>query len=110
MIRAMTGRSVAVAVPAVLAREQPIQGIQQVIVRSGPDLQYHQTRGRMRHEQREQSVLRLDVGEERRTGRGQVGEAAGAPRPNGQEARVYGKMLRSASRRRPMPPIAGADS
>jgi hypothetical protein len=58
----------------------------------------------------EQAVLGLDVGEERRAGRGQVGQAAGRSGPDRELTRFYGKMLRSASRILPRPPIAGTDS
>jgi hypothetical protein len=62
------------------------------------------------HEHGEQAVAGLDVGEERRAGRGQVGQAARSPSSYGELASVYGKMLRSASRILPRPPIAGTDS
>jgi hypothetical protein len=62
------------------------------------------------HEDREQAVLGLDVAQERRAGRGQVGQAAGRPGPDRKLARLYGKMLRRASRILPRPPMAGTDS
>jgi hypothetical protein len=64
----------------------------------------------VRHEHREQAVAGTDVGEERLAGGGQVGQAAGRPGPDRELPGLYGKMLRRASRIRPMPPIAGADS
>ena len=98
------------AVPAVLAREQPVEGIEQVVIRSGPDLDDDQPGGGVRDEQGEETVLGLDVAQERGARRGQVGETAGRARPDGEVPRLYGKMLRRASRMRPMPPPAGADS
>jgi hypothetical protein len=64
----------------------------------------------VRHEDREQAVLRVEVAEERGAGRGQVGQAAGRPGPDRELASLYGKMLRRASRILPSPPIAGTDS
>jgi hypothetical protein len=65
----------------------------------------------VRDEDRQQAVaVSGDVGRERRTGGRQVVQPSAIPRPDRQLARVYGKMLRIASRRRPMPPPAGADS
>ena len=64
----------------------------------------------MRDEDGEQAVGRLDVGQERGAGRGQVGDATGRTRPDRELAGLYGKMLRRASRMRPSPPMAGADS
>jgi hypothetical protein len=63
------------------------------------------------HEQRQEAVTvagRLGC-EPRAVGR-EVEQAAAAPRPDGQLLRVYGKMFRMASRIRPKPPPAGADS
>jgi hypothetical protein len=62
------------------------------------------------HEHRKEAVVRTDVGEERLARGGQVGQAAGRARPDRELPGVYGKMLRRASRIRPIPPIAGADS
>jgi hypothetical protein len=64
----------------------------------------------MRHEDREQAVLGAHVADERGAGRGQIGDAARGTSPDREFPRLYGKMLRSASRIRPRPPIAGADS
>jgi hypothetical protein len=97
-------------VEPVLARQQPIERVDQVVVGTGPDLDDDQPGGRVRDEDRQQAIARLDVGQERGTGRGQVGNAARRTGPDRELASLYGKMLRSASRIRPSPPIAGADS
>jgi hypothetical protein len=64
----------------------------------------------VRHEDREEPVLGADIIDEGGTGRGQVGQPARRAGPDRQLSGVYGKMLRKASRMRPRPPIAGADS
>ena len=110
MIGAVAGRPVAVPVPAVLARQQTVEGVQQVVVGARPHLEDDQPRGGVRDEQRQQSVGRPEVIQEGGAGGRQVGDATCGPGPDGEGARLYGKMLRSASRIRPSPPIAGADS
>lgn len=110
MVGAVTGRPVTVAVPAVLAWQQSVERVEQVVVRSGPDLEDDDAGRGVGDEHRQQAILRLDVGEERDAGRREIGDAARGPGADRQSARLYGKMLRRASRRRPMPPIAGADS
>jgi hypothetical protein len=64
----------------------------------------------VRHKDRQQPLPGLDVGEEGRALAGEIRQPAARAGPDGQLARLYGKMLRSASRRRPRPPRAGADS
>jgi hypothetical protein len=64
----------------------------------------------MRDEDGEQAIGRRDVLQERGAGRRQIGQAACRSGPDRQLASLYGKMLRSASRIRPSPPMAGADS
>jgi hypothetical protein len=64
----------------------------------------------MRHEDREETVLGAGVAEERRARGGQIREPACRAIPNRELSGLYGKMLRNASRMRPRPPIAGADS
>ena len=76
MIGAVTRRAVAVAVQPVLARQQSIQGVEEVIVGASPDLDDDEPGRGVRHEDREQPAVRPDVGEECAAGRGQVGEAA----------------------------------
>ena len=98
------------AVQAVLARQQPIERVDEVVVGARSDLDDDQPRGRVWDEDGEQAVGRLDVGQERGAGRGQVGDAAGRTRPDRELPSLYGKMLRRASRIRPSPPMAGADS
>jgi len=110
MVGAVAGRPVTMPVQPVLARQESIEGVEQVVVGASPDLDDDETRGRVRHEDREQPVAGIDIGEERRAGGGQVGQAAGRTGPDGELAGVYGKMLRSASRIRPRPPMAGTDS
>ena len=97
-------------VQPLLARKQSIERVEQVVVRTSADLDHDEARGRMRDEHRQQAVVRADVIEERRTGGGQVGETSGRTGPDAEFAGLYGKMLRSASRNRPIPPPAGADS
>jgi hypothetical protein len=65
----------------------------------------------VRDEHRQQPVLAGGrVGRERGAPLGQVEQPAPVARPDRQFARLYGKMLRMASRSRPRPPPAGADS
>jgi hypothetical protein len=110
VVGAVAGRSVAVAVEPLVAWQQPVEGGQQVVVRPGTDLDDDQPGRCVRDEDREQAIGRLDVGQERGTGRGQVGNASCRTGPDRELASLYGKMLRSASRIRPSPPMAGADS
>ena len=110
MVRAVAGRAVSMAVDPVLAGQHPVECIEQIVVRARPDLDDDEPGRGMGHEEREQAVLGGDVGEERGTGGGQVRQAARRSRADRELARLYGKMLRRASRRRPSPPIAGADS
>ena len=56
MVGAVTGRAVAVAVQPILARQQPIEGRHEVVVRPGPDLDDHEPGRRMGHEDRQQPV------------------------------------------------------
>ena len=104
MVGAVTGRAMAVAVPAIVARQQPVERGQQVVVRAGADLDDDEAGRGVRHEDRQQPVLGVDVGEERGALGGEIRQAAARAGPDGQLAGVYGKMLRSASRRRPRPP------
>ena len=110
MVGAVARRAVAVPVEPVLARQQPVERVEQVVVGPRADLDHDQPGRRVRDEDRQQPVVRLDVRQERGAGRGQVGQAAGRPGPDRELARLYGKMLRRASRILPRPPIAGADS
>lgn len=111
MVRAVARRAVPVAIPAVLTRQYPVQRIHEVVVRTGTDLEDDQTGRGVRDEDGKQAItVAGDVGQERGTGRGQVGQAAGGTGPNRELAGLYGKMLRRASRTRPRPPPAGADS
>lgn len=98
------------AVQAILARQQPVERVDEVVVGARSDLDDDEPGGRMRDEDGEQAVARLDVREERGAGGGQVGDATGRTGPDRELASLYGKMLRRASRIRPSPPMAGADS
>jgi hypothetical protein len=89
-------------------RQEPFEGGQEVVVRAGPDLDDHQPGCRMGHEDRQQAVGL--VGDERGARVGQVRKPRVGPGPDSDLGRPYGKMLRSASRMRPIPPPAGADS
>lgn len=98
------------AVLTLVPRQQPIQCRQEVGIRTGSDLDDHEPGRGVRDEQRQQSVLGVDVAQERGALAGQVRQPALRTRPDREVAGVYGKMLRSASRSRPRPPRAGADS
>jgi hypothetical protein len=100
-----------VAIAAIVARQQPVEGGHEIVVRAGADLSHDDARGRVRHEDVEQAVgVRPDLGDEARAGRRQVEESPARPGPDGQLALVYGKIDRRASRSRPRLPNAGADS
>jgi hypothetical protein len=65
----------------------------------------------VRHEDRQEAVAAVrGVRRERGAIGGEVDQAAVVAGPDRQLAALYGKMLRSASRSRPKPPPAGADS
>ena len=110
MVRAVARRAVAMAVKPVFAREQSIERVEEVVIGAGTDLDDDQPGRRVGNEDGEQAVLGLDIAQERRAGRGQVGQAARRPGPDRELASLYGKMLRRASRILPRPPIAGTDS
>lgn len=111
VVGAMAGRPVAVAVEPFIAREQPVEGVEEILVRAGARLDHHHARGGVRDEHRQQAVAVVGRGpDERLALGGQVEESAVAPGPDRDLARLYGKMLRMASRSRPSPPPTGADS
>ena len=111
MVGAMALGAVLVAVETFLAGHQTVQRGQQVLVGTGPDFDDHDARRRVRDEDREEAIaVAGDLVDEFDTVAGDIDQAAAAPRPDGQLARLYGKMLRSASRSRPSPPPTGADS
>jgi hypothetical protein len=110
VVRAVPARAVAMAVASFLARDESIQRGDQVVVRARADLDDHQPGGRMRDVDRQQPVSGTDLVKERLAGAGQVRQPPFRAGPNRQLACVYGKTLRSASRSRPNPPRAGADS
>ena len=80
MVGAMARRAVTVPIQAFLPRQQPVQGIEEVVVRPGAHLDDDEPRRGVRDEDREQPVVRLDVPDERGAGRSEVDETAPAPR------------------------------
>jgi hypothetical protein len=110
VVRAMTGRTMTVPVSHVIPWQEPVKDRQEIVVRPGTDLYDHEPGRGVRHEDRQQPVGGTDVGEERSTFGGEIRQPAARSGPDGKLARVYGKMLRRASRSRPRPPRAGADS
>ena len=111
MIGTMPGRPVAMAIERLIARQQAVERGQQVLVRAGAHLDHDEARGRMRDEDRQEPVATGGrVAREPGAIGGQVDEPAAATGPNRELLRVYGKMFRIASRSRPIPPPAGADS
>ncbi len=108
MVGAVAGRAVAMAVRAFVMGQESLQGGQEVVIRASPDLHDHEPGGGVGHEHGQQPVAL--VGDEPGARLGQVREARAVAGPDGELGRPYGKMLRSASRMRPSPPPAGADS
>jgi len=108
VVRTVSGRTVPVAVGPFLARQEPVERVDEVVVRPGADLHDDQSGGGVRDEQVEQPVSR--VRDEPGAVAGQVGQATPPAGPDRQLDRPQGKMLRSASRIRPSPPPAGVDS
>src|SRR4051794_7960694 len=97
--------------PPVVPRQYTIERRQGVVVGTGAELEDGDPGRRMWHEHGQQAVTAGSVlGDEPPAGIGQIREAALAARRDGELERVYGKIERSASRMRPSPPIAGADS
>jgi hypothetical protein len=113
VVRAVAGRAVPVAVGALHARQKTVERRHQVVVRARADLDDDESRRGMWDEDREEAVAQAvlgRLGDERLAGTSEVMQPAAAPRPDRQLARLYGKMLRIASRSRPSPPPTGADS
>jgi hypothetical protein len=111
MIGTVARRSVPVAIEPLLARQESIESRQQVVIGACPDLDDHQPGRRVGHEDRQEPVAAIrGRGREPGTVAGQVDQSPAAAGPDRQLAGLYGKMLRMASRRRPIPPPAGADS
>lgn len=111
MVGTVPWGAVTVAIEAILSREKAVQGIQQVVVGARADLQDDEAGRGVRDEDGQQAIVTTrDVREKRGAGRGQVGDPSSGARPDAELASLYGKMLRSASRRRPIAPPAGADS
>ncbi len=112
MVRAMAGGSVAMAVRALHARQQTVEGGHEVVVRARSDLDDDEPGRGVRDEDRQETVAVVigRLGGEGDAGGGEVVQAAAASGVDGQFAGLYGKMLRRASRSRPIPPPTGADS
>ena len=111
MVGTVPWGAVAVAVEAILAREKSVQGVHQVVVGPRANLQDDEAGRGVRHEDGQQAiVVTRHVREKRRAGRRKVGDPPGRAGPDAELTGLYGKMLRRASRRRPIPPPAGADS
>ena len=110
MVRPVPCRTVPVPVSRLLAGQQAVERGEQVGIRAGADLHDHQAGGGMGNEDRQQPVTRPDVVEEGRAVAREIGQPASRAGPDGQVASVYGKKLLRASRSRPRPPLAGADS
>jgi len=110
MVGAVARRAMAV-LPAIVAWQEPVERVEGILVGTGPELHDHEARRGVRHEDREQAVAAGGMFRDEPPARcGQVGEASVGTRSDREPERLYGKMLRRASRRRPSPPIAGADS
>jgi hypothetical protein len=111
MVGAVARRPVAVAVEPLLPRQQPIERGDQVLVRAGADLDDDKASRRVGHEHGQEPVPAIRcLGREPGALAGQVDQPAARPRPDRELAGPYGKMFRRASRSRPSPPAAGADS
>ena len=114
MIGTVPGRSMTVPVQPLVAGQQPVERREEIVVGAGADLDHDEAGRGVRDEHRQQPVAaagRLGgLGNKPGALARQVEEPAPRPRPDRQFAADYGKMLRSASRRRPRPPIAGAES
>ena len=111
MIGAVARGAVTMAVQPLFAWQEPVQRGEQIGIGARPDLDDDDACGGVRDEDRQETVA---AGRCRRRERGavvgQVDQAPVVTGPDRQLASVYGKMLRSASRMRPIPPPAGADS
>ena len=88
VVGAVAGRPVAVAVEPLVARQQPVEGGQQVVVRARADLDDHEPGRGMRHEDRQQAVVGATSATNAAQARGQVRQAAGRPGPDRELARV----------------------
>ena len=108
MVRAVARRAVTMPIDHLVAREQPVERGDEVVIRPGADLENDEPSGRVRDEDREEPV-RLGR-DEPGAGLGQVEQTARGAGLNAELVGPYGKMLRSASRIRPSPPPTGVDS
>jgi hypothetical protein len=110
VIRTVARSPVAVAVQRIVAWEEAIQGRDEIGVRAGPNLDDDQAGCGVGNEDRQETLARPDLVEKCLARAGEVRQTATGTSPNRDFAAVYGKMLRRASRSRPSPPRAGADS
>jgi hypothetical protein len=110
MVRAVARRAVAMPVPGLITWQQAIERSDQIGVGAGPDLDDDEAGRGVRNEDGQQAVDRVDLSQKGLAGTGEIGQPAALAGADRQLAGVYGKTLRSASRSRPSPPRAGADS
>jgi hypothetical protein len=73
VIRAVAGTAVPMA-PSVISRQELIERIEEVVVRSRPELDDHDPGGGVRHEHAEQAMARIGFGENFATGFAQVNQ------------------------------------
>ena len=99
VVRAMAGAAMPVD-PAIVAREQPIERLHEVLLRSRPELHDDDPAGRVRHEHVEQPVAR--AGDEALALARQVEQPAAPPGVDRQLERLHSTAVAasSASRRR----------
>jgi hypothetical protein len=76
--------------PSVIARQQSVQGLDQVVVGAGAELHDHHACRGMRHEHGEEPVIGVDIGQEARAFCGQVEEPRMAPRLDADLAMLHG--------------------
>lgn len=78
MVGAVARRTMPMA-PSVVARQEAIQGVEEIDIRPRAQLDDDHARRGVRHEDRQEAVRRVDVGEEARARIGQVEEARVSP-------------------------------
>ena len=110
MVGTVPGGPVTVAVQGLVAWQQAVERREQVRIGARTDLDHDNTGRSVRHEDRQETVRGIDISEEGLARGRQICQATAGAGPDRQLQAVYGKMLRNASRSRPRPPRAGADS